>query len=214
MGGVVPSKDGPAGGTAARAGRPARRAGCLGYSGILLLAIFLIVVVGHPWALRMGGRWTPAMVWHGYGKMHSTTGADYLVWMNIGPMAMASRSSGKRENFQGTAIVCTPQGAVVTMDVTGRVDAWLDADGKPMRMFVTTRRGVQPVLSFRLSGAWKGPELVLEDKGSLADSFRADGSAKGYLQGPRAPKENAQVTIRYGKQSEFEGMCRGGQSTF
>jgi hypothetical protein len=194
--------------------QPVRRAGCLGYSGILLLVIFLIVVVGHPWALHMGGRWTPAMVWHGYGKMHASTGADYMVWMNIGPMAMASRRSGKRENFQGTAIVCTPQGAAVTMDATGRVDAWLDADGKPVRMFVTTRRGMKPTLSFHLYGQWKGTELVLEDNGSLADSFRADGSAKGYLQGPRAPKENAQVTLRYGKQSEFEAMCRGGQSTF
>jgi hypothetical protein len=208
MGGPMPSN------VAGGAARPARRAGCLGYGGILLFTIVLIVVVGHPWALHMGGRWTPAMVWHGYGKMHSSSGADYRVWMNIGPMAMASRKSGKRENFQGIAIVCTPQGMALTMDVTGRVDAWLDADGKAMRMSVSTQRGVTPTLSFHLYGEWEGPDLVLEDRGSLADSFRADGSPKGYLQGPRAPKENAQVTLRYGKHSEFEATCRGGPSTF
>jgi hypothetical protein len=192
--------------------RPARRAGCLGYSGILLLVIVLIAVVGHPWALHMGGRWTPAMVWHGYGKMHSSTGADYMMWMNIGPMAMASRKSGRRDNFQGTAIVCTPQGTALTMDVFGKMSGWLNVD--EARMLVTTQRGVRPALTFRLNGYWKGSDLFLQDNGSLADSFRADGSPKGFAQGLRAPAENAQVSLRYGKQSEFEATCHGGQSTF
>jgi len=196
----------------APASRPARRAGCLGYSGILLLVIVLITVVGYPWALHMGGRWTPAMVWHGFGKMHSSTGADYLVWMNIGPMAMASRKSGKRDNFQGTAMVCTPQGTALTMDVFGKMSGWLHAD--EVKMLVTTRRGVRPVLTFRLSGYWKGSYLLLEDNGSLADSFRADGSPKGFAQGSRAPAESAQVGLQYGKQSEFEALCHGGQSVF
>jgi len=209
MGGLIPTR--------VRGGPPSRaagRLGCLGSGGVLFLVIFVVVVGGHPWALHMGGRWTPAMVWHGYGKMHSSTGANYLVWMNIGPMAMASRKTGKRDNFQGTAIVCTPQGTALTMDVYGKADAWLDADEKPLKMTVTTRRGDQPVLTFRLTGEWKGTELQLEDNGSLADSFRADGSPKGFAQGLRAPKENAVVTLRYGKQSEFEAVCRGEQSTF
>ena len=196
-------------GTPARA---SRKPGCLGYSGVLFLVIFVVVVVGHPWALHMGGRWTPAMVWHGYGKMHSSSGADYLVWMNIGPMAMASRKSGKRDNFQGTATVCTPQGTAITMDVFGKADGWLQANGMTMRL--STQRDVRPVLSFRLNGAWNGAALVLEDGGSLADSFRADGSPKGFAQGSRAPKENARLTLQYAKQSDFEALCRGGQSTF
>lgn len=191
---------------------PNRRAGCLGYGGILLLVLVLVAVVGHPWALHMGGRWTPAMVWHGYGKMHASTGADYVVWMNIGPMAMASRKSGRGDNFQGTAIVCTPQGTAITMDVFGHANGWLQAGG--MKMLVSTQRGVRPTLAFRLTGAWNGPDLVLYDGGTLASSFRADGSPKGFAQGLRAPQENAQLTLRYGKQIDFEALCRGGQSTF
>jgi hypothetical protein len=174
--------------------------------------LVLVAVVGHPWALHMGGRWTPAMVWHGYGKMHASTGADYMVWMNIGPMAMASRKSGRGDNFQGTAIVCTPQGSAITMDVFGHANGWLQAGG--MKMLVSTQRGVRPTLAFRLTGAWNGPDLVLYDGGTLASSFRADGSPKGFEQGLRAPQENAQLTLRYGKQIDFEALCRGGQSTF
>ena len=48
----------------------------------------------------------------------------------------------------------------------------------------------------------------------MTDSFNADGTAKGYLIGKRAPKENAQVTLTYGKQDEFDAMChaRSGKS--
>jgi hypothetical protein len=61
---------------------------------------------------------------------------------------------------------------------------------------------------------WKGSYLMLEDGGSLADSFHADGSPKGFAQGARAPQETASLVLRYGNRSEFEAMCPGAQSSF
>jgi hypothetical protein len=179
---------------------------------MLFVVIVLVGVVGHPWSLHMGGRWTPAMVWHGYGKVHSSTGANYPLWLNIGPMATASRRSGKRDNFQGTAILCTPDGQALTLDVFGRVHAWLDADGQPMKMVLSSPRGSKPAVSFRLEGGWFGEELRLDDGGSMADSFKADGTPKGFAQGLRAPAERAQATLRYGKKTEFAAFCSGTSS--
>jgi hypothetical protein len=184
--------------------RASQKPGCLRYLTLLLLVFILVGVVGKPWGLHMGGRWTPAMVWHGYGKMHASTGQNYMLWLNIGPMAVASRKSGRRDNFQGTATLCTPGGQRITLDVFGKVDAWLDAGGKPMTMRLATQRGIRPVASFRLEGQWEGQELELSDKGSMADSFRSDGTAKGYAEGLRAPVEHAEITLRYAKKGEFE----------
>jgi len=195
-------------------GRTRRSPGCLGYGGILFIVILLVAVVGHPWGLHMGGRWTPAMIWHGFGRLHASSGANYTLWLNIGPMAMSSRRSGRRDNFQGTAVLCTPQGQAITLDVFGKVNAWLNADRQPLTMRIATQRNVKPVLSFRLAGQWNGQELFLEDQGSMADSFRADGTPKGFAQGLRAPAENAQASLHYAQKAEFEAVCGAAQSSF
>jgi hypothetical protein len=42
----------------------------------------ILVYVGlNPWGLRIGQRWTPAMTWRGVGKLQSTTGAVYGLFL-------------------------------------------------------------------------------------------------------------------------------------
>jgi len=37
----------------------------------------------NPWALHIGGRSTPTMTWHGVGKLQSTSGANYGLFIEV-----------------------------------------------------------------------------------------------------------------------------------
>src|SRR5689334_2969969 len=62
-----------------------RKFGCLGsVSFVIVLALALLLLL-NPWSLHMGGRWTPALTWHGVGKLHSSTGATYGLFVELYP---------------------------------------------------------------------------------------------------------------------------------
>jgi hypothetical protein len=150
---------------------------------LLTGACGLIFLIVNPWSLRVGSRWTPTFIWHGYGKLQSTTGADYLLCLRLMPHMNVSESSSDTSNLSGSAALCTPQRTIHDFEVDGTVKAWLNADRKQMRLALSTPDGIKPSLAFRLNGDWEGQELILQDSGSLAESFHEDGTAKGYLAG-------------------------------
>ena len=169
-----------------------------------MLAVVAILVV-NPWSLHIGGRWTPALTWHGIGQLKSSTGATYGVFIEVGPEMHRGRGAS---NLGGRAKLCTPQGEIYSLRVNGYLkQAWLDADGKPVTFYLRSPQDTRPKISFTLFGAWHGPELVLDDKGSMAMSFSADGGAKGYLQGQNGPKENTAGILRYATEGEFSSVC-------
>jgi len=84
---------------------------------------------------------------------------------------------------------------------------WLDVDRKPVTFYFASLKDAQPKLRFELLGSWQGPELVLEDRGSMAMSFAPDGSAKGYLNGKNSPQQNTTGTLHYATESEFSSGC-------
>jgi len=195
----------PAGGT----GQSRRKGcGCLGsVTFAILLALGLLLLL-NPWSLHMGGRWTPALTWHGVGKLHSSTGATYGLFMELYPhLERGGRGRGSRQNLEGIAKICTPQGEVYAMTVDGYLKAWLDADKKPITFYLRSRKDAQPKLRADLYGSWQGQELVLDDKGSMAMSFAVNGNAKGYLIGTNAPTENTTGSLRYATESEFASAC-------
>src|SRR5262245_19525822 len=88
--------------------------GCLGsVSFAIALALGLLLLL-NPWSLHMGGRLTPALVWHGVGKLYSTTGASYGLYMELYPhLERSGRGAhSSRKNLEGTAKICTPGGDV------------------------------------------------------------------------------------------------------
>lgn len=181
-----------------------RGCGCLGSVGGAIVILLAVALLLNPWALHMGGRWTPALTWHGVGKLKSTTGAGYGLFFEV----TLQTGRGASRNLQGTAKLCTPQGEVYPLTVDGYLKrAWLDADGKPITFYLRSLKGAQPRLSFSLLGSWTGQELVLDDKGSMAMSFAPDGRAKGYLVGVNSPKENATVALHYATEDEFSTAC-------
>ena len=191
--------------------------GCLGsVTGAILLALAVLLIL-NPWALHIGGRWTPALTWHGVGKLQSSSGANYGLFLDVSLFMESGRHStiGGHNNLSGTAKLCTPQGEIYPLTVRGHIkQVWLDADRKPVTFYFRSLKNAQPKLSFELLGSWEGQQLILEDRGDMAMSFAPNGSAKGYLKGMNSPKENTAGTLHYATESEFSAACgsRNGNS--
>ena len=110
--------------------------------------------------------------------------------------------------MQGTAKICTTQGVIYPLTVSGYLkNTWLDADGKPITFYLRSLHDAPTKLNIDLHGSWQGAELVLEDQGNMAMSFSADGNAKGYLHGVNAPTESTTGKLRYAGESEFASLC-------
>jgi hypothetical protein len=191
-----------------------RGCGCLGSVGFMIVVAVGLLVFLNPWSLHMGGRWTPALTWHGVGKLHSTTGATYVFFIEVSPYLEHSRRGagglGPSQNISGTAKICTPQGEVYPVTVTGYLKhAWLDADGKPLTFYLRSKKDATPKLNLDLYGSWQGQQMVLEDKGNWAMSFAPDGHAKGYLVGTNSPAENTSGSLSYAAEGDFTAACGG-----
>lgn len=190
----------------------ARRRGCgcvCSLTGAILIALAVLLGL-NPWALHIGGRWTPALTWHGVGKLQSTSGASYGLFLEVNLYMRSRRRStfSGSDNLSGSAKICTPQGEIYPLNVRGYVkQVWLDVDRKPVTFYFRSPKDAQTKLNFELLGSWQGPELVLEDKGNMAMSFAPDGSAKGYLNGKNSPKENTSGTLHYATEAEFGAVC-------
>jgi hypothetical protein len=197
---------------AARSAKPRKfGCGCLGSVSFAIVLVLVLLLLLNPWSLHMGGRWTPALTWHGVGKLHSTSGASYGLFMELYPHLEHSGRGGhgSRKNLEGTAKICTPQGEVYPMTVDGYLSAWLDADRKPLTLYLRSLKDARPKLRADLYGSWQGEELVLDDKGSIAMSFAVDGSAKGYLIGTNAPTEETTGRLHYAMEGELALVCGG-----
>lgn len=192
---------------------PAKRkpgCGCLSSLGFVILLVVALLLLLNPWSLHMGRRWTPALTWHGVGQLHSSTGASYGLFVELYPhLEHSRRGPSSRKNVEGRAKICTPQGQVYALSVDGYLDAWLDADRKPLTLYLRSLKDAKPKLRADFHGSWQGEELVLDDKGSLAMSFAADGNAKGYLIGSNAPGEETTGRLHYAKEDALVSVCSG-----
>jgi len=187
----------------------AKRRGCItSLSGALLFAVAVILLI-HPWALHMGGRWTPALTWHGGGTLESSSGARYLLFLEVWLDRERGRSA---KALAGRARLCTPDGEPHELKVDGYVKGvWWNLEGRPVTFTFSNAKEAVPRLKFTLSGSWQGQRLVLEDQGSMALSFASDGRAKGYLAGATAPRESTTGRLAYGTAEQFP--CGGKSGT-
>jgi len=158
-----------------------------------MLLVFVVYVVLNPWAPHTGGRWTPAMTWHGVGKLLSTSARTMPV---------------HTDNLTGTAKLCNREGEIYPLTVSGYIKrVWLDVDRKPVMFYFRSPEDAQRKLYFELLGSWQGQQPAREDRGSMAVSFAPDGGAKGCLKGADSPKENTPGTLHHATDSEFSSAC-------
>jgi len=190
-----------------------RKLGCFGNLSVLIAFVIALFLLLNPWATHIGDRWTPALMWHGTGTLHSTTGAHYPVYLEIW---FDPHGSGyRRANLRGKSLLCTQNGQRYNFTVYGYLQhAWLDTNGKKMMLLLFSPKNTKPLIKLDLSGTWNGQELFLDDKGNMAMSFRPDGSAKGYLIGTNSPKEDTTGSLHYAPQSEFDSACPASATTF
>jgi hypothetical protein len=207
MSGSLPNLSGnPSIAAGNRAAPLQKRRGCGCFSSIscALLLVVVVMLIIKPWSVHIGGRWTPALTWHGRGKLQSTTGASYDLFMEVS-VAMERKS---RLDLTGTAKICTPQHEVYPVAVQGYLkDAWLDVDGKQATFYLRNAKDVKPRINFTLVGAWQGQQLNLDDKSSMEMSFATDGRAKGYLVGSNSPAQTTTGSLHYASEAEFTAAC-------
>ena len=208
------------------------RLGCLGCLGKLFLYLLGFLVLGSllvlaldavfmPWSFFMGGRFHPIPMWRGWGKMHSASGRDYVLYVWFEPYHPSGRGgvaiNAAGPEVRGWGTLCTPHGESYNLRVTGYLERRIGAstDGKRMEMGVYRRPWYyawvgrvdeRPQLEFH--GAWHNPDLVLYDHGSVGRAFNPDGTLRPANSGVWRPGEQGvQLTLHEGSKSEFEAAC-------
>lgn len=193
--------------------RPQRgRLGWLGL-GVIAVMVYCVIALLNPWALHIGGQWTPFMYWTGTGKL-VTSGGTYplLVTLYPSPHGSQLRLDGLRpiSGLHGQARLCTRQGSQI-LDLTGTAyGGWRSTDGALMGFRLleryTTRERLLGAIPRRgymdLFGYWHGPELVMNDRGAWSPPFRSGMTLK-----------NASVTLKWGSKAEYDAACAASRSS-
>ncbi|HEY6305402.1 MAG TPA: hypothetical protein VI488_02960 [Candidatus Angelobacter sp.] len=187
------------------------RLGCMGSLFVSIGAILVVYLGLYPWAFNIGGHFTPWTVWTGYGKLQSSTGATYGLYVRFWLTPYHGRGGGTSggDNLRGNAVLCTPKGINYTYDLRGNVkNAWTTTEGKSTYLYLNVPKDEKSIRGFDLVGVWRNGQLVLDDKGSMRLSFQPDGSVapKGWVTRSPSP-EHASVTLAYGEKDAFDAIC-------
>jgi hypothetical protein len=179
--------------------RSKRGIGCLPTLFILALLAPLFVatvdLIFAPWIYSVGGRTRLLPVWAGVGVAQTPSG-PYTIHVWFSPTPSGSRILPST-SVRGSAYVCTPTGKRYNLRVTGGANGrvWKNMDGHAFSFsaynqpaFASLTSDRRPQLFF--SGQWVGPDLKMNDDGSIAPAFLKDGSLSS-RPGPSRSKENA-----------------------
>lgn len=181
-----------------------RRLGWLGL-GAIIVVVYCVIALLNPWALHIGGRSTPLMFWTGTGNLVTSSGTyPLLVTLYPSPHGSRLRLDGLRpiSGLQGQARLCTPQGNQF-LTLTGTIyGGWRSTAGSLMEFrllesarfrdeFLGMSRGYVD-----LFGYWRGPELVMNDRGSWSAPFRSGLKIK-----------NASLTLNWGSKADYDAAC-------
>ena len=202
---------------------PKPRSGCLAGCLARLLALFVfgtlivlaVTVIVAPWGFYLGGQFHPLAYWQGWGTMHGP-GGDYAVFMRMFPRTRSSgRSILSGPSVQGSGIICAPHGERYSLTLRGtflRRGIGTNTDGEAMSLslsqplnFLNTNTSTRLDVGFR--GAWKNPDLVLNDAGSMARTFNPDGTWTPSDRSKRPAGEPIPLTLHPGSGSDFDAAC-------
>ncbi len=181
---------------------------------LVILAVAAATVGLTPWAVHMGGRWTPTMQWNGFGPVEASNGGHYLLFTELhGGMAVTKRGrmacSGRGcDSLHGTAELCTANGKLHTFDLRGAVQGWLSTDGARTSIRLTGGKPspLQSGWVIAFSGTWQGPDLHLAN---ADNSFTEELTPRGDIRRVTSTGDagTARVTLRYGSHADFRQAC-------
>jgi hypothetical protein len=175
--------------------------------GVLVLGgalLYAVVVLTGPWALHIGGRWTPLLTWQGAGKLLTKGGIEYPLYVSFYPSSHFSRlhMDGQRPTggLQGSGWLCTSRGVTQRLELSGTIyGGWRSTEGSLMAFRLLEPKIIdigQGQGYFDLVGRWRGPELVMDDGGHVGNPFRSG-----------LKIEHASVTLDWGSYSDFKAVC-------
>ena len=163
----------------------------------------------------MGGHFHPYPRWQGWGRLHSSTAGDFVLFVRIVPGTGARRGGPQ---VRGDAVLCTPRGEKFNLVVSGEFERHfgLDFQGKTVALgmssssFAARNFGGDRRPKIQLFGKWDNPNLVMDDGGSLSHAFEPDGSLyTGNFKNRANTRETVPITLREGSRSDFEKACAG-----
>jgi hypothetical protein len=184
--------------------------------GILAAVVFgfAMTAVFSPWGFFMGGRFHLYPRWQGWGRIHSSTAGDFILFVSIVP-GRSARHGGPQVRGNGT--VCTPRGEKYDLNVSGEFEnhfgldfqgrkVWLGASNSSFR---ERQLGEYRAPKLHFFGKWDNPNLVGDDQGSLSHAFEPDGSLyTGNFKNRPNSRETVPVTLREGPRSDFDAACK------
>jgi hypothetical protein len=198
---------------------PRSRRGRFGCLPALIIALLLgpalimtIDLVFAPWIYRVGNRTRLIPVWAGVGLAKTSSGT-YKVGIWFSPRPSGSRILPST-SIQGSAYVCTPTGRRYTLKVTGGASGriWKEMDGHAFHLSVYNQPAFSPMtgdqrprLSF--SGQWVGPDLQMNDEGTLVHAFLPDGSLSSGKGVPNQKTDAVPITFTETTWWWFGGDC-------
>jgi hypothetical protein len=197
--------------------RSRRRFGCLrslvGFFVFGTLAFIAIRAVFAPWAFYLGGDFHVLPQWEGWGKLHAKSG-DFPLFIYMYPSPVSRMGY---PSVSGTATLCTPRGERFRLRLSGGMlnkHIGLNTDGEPMALHIHYRPywygfNMERRPRLDLKGTWRNPNLVMNDRGTLASAVLPDGTVylgNEHKQPPRG--EPLQITLAPGSRADFDAACR------
>jgi hypothetical protein len=181
------------------------------------LILVLLRIAMYPWAFFLGGHFHPLGFWRGWGRMHSKTAGDYLLYVEISPTTYRYGSSHAWD-LTGSGHLCTPKGERFALRLNGDMPRkfYIKSLGQPLQLGMDNWRGTMIVPetrpAFSLWGTWAEGEVRADDRKTLSQAFLPDGTLrpKGSYALP-SQTEDIQVTLREGSYSEWEAACRSSE---
>lgn len=192
--------------------RPQRKRGGWGK----LLLVFLLVGVAIlgadalfvPWAFYLGGHFHLWPGWQGWGTLHSASaGGDYKLYVRFTPTPSGPPYLSK--SLKGDAFLCTPRGERYHLRLGGGMPKKLPLNtvGQPLRLYAYNSSGLSQFSGDRrpqldLSGVWGPTGPMMEDRGSLAKAFLADGTLRPKSD-PAKYKSTENIHVNFEEASTF-----------
>ena len=184
-----------------------------GIAGLLVCAVLFYAVVAalDPWAMHMGGSWTPLLYWTGTGNLVTSNGTyPIYVWFFPGSHFSQLHMDGLRPTggIQGGGSLCESAGKVVPLRLSGTIrGGWKTTEGALIEVDfrVLEKSSLRQAVAyaryggyFRLFGYWHGAKLTMDD--------RAESSTSSHL---GTGIQHASLILTPGSKSDFDTACQG-----
>jgi hypothetical protein len=175
---------------------------------ILIVVALLAAFLPAPWAVDIGGHFSPAGEWDGYGQVRASSGGSYVLFTELhgGITNGDAAACGIRgcESLTGSAQLCTSSGQRYTFGLNGTVHAWLNTNGASTDINLT---GGEPkalphgqVVGFH--GTWRGAVLPI-----ASSSFTKVFTPAGAIRTTASTAGTAAGELRFGSAAAFDRAC-------